>query len=74
MKNKRPEILAVVVGRSRRCYARTYKMTKCLDYFKQHYFEKEVYKAREEGFVPVGIDEERPNDGMIVYRIRYEAI
>lgn len=74
MKNARPENLAVVIGRNRRVYARIYKMVNRIDGFSKHYYATEIEKSRDEGFRPVGMRLEKPNDTTWVYHIQYEQI
>lgn len=71
---KRDEHLAVVVGRNRRVYARVYKMTNRIDAFSTHYYETEIEKSREEGFRPVGMVLEKPNETTWIFRVSYEPI
>lgn len=70
---KRPEVLAVVIGRNRRVYARIYKMTNRIEAFSKHYYATETEKSREEGFRPVGMDVEN-HDGIVIYRVKYESV
>lgn len=74
MKKIRPENLAVVIGRNRRVYARIYKMVNRIEGFSKHYFETEIEKSRNEGFHPVSMRLEKPNDTTWVYHVQYEAI
>lgn len=74
MKYPRPENLAVVIGRNRRVYARIYKMTNRIEGFSEHYYKREIEKSREEGFRPIGMNLEKPNNTTWVYRVQYEAI
>lgn len=74
MKKTRPEVLAVVIGRNRRVYARVYKMINRIDAFSKHYYEMEIEKSREEGFCPVSMKLENPNNTTWVYRIQYQTI
>ncbi len=74
MKTHRPQHLAVVIGRNRRVYARVYQMPRYIEAFSQHYLESERRKAFDEGFIPVGLSLEKPNDLTWIYRVEYAEI
>lgn len=72
------EHLAIVVGRNRRAHVRVYKETKRMeDYINQfaaHYLASEREKSAPEGFTPVDMTLERPNDTTWVFRVLYKEI
>ena len=68
------DLLAVVIGRNRRVYARMYKKENSIARFSRDYFEKERGKSEREGFRPVDMTMERPNETTWVFHIRYEAV
>lgn len=74
MKADRPTHLAVVIGRNRRVYARIYKMVNRIDAFSKHYYAAEIEKSRAEGFIPVNMKLEKPNDTTWIFRISYNEI
>lgn len=73
-KQQKSEVLAVVIGRNRRVYARIYKRISCIEGFSKHYYESEIRKSYDEGFRPVGMKLDKPNDTTWVYHVQYEAI
>ena len=56
MKNPRTEKCAVVIGRNRRVYGRTFKKENSIFAYAQRYLEREAEKAKEEGFETLGMD------------------
>ena len=72
MKTPRTTKVAVVIGRNKRVYARGYKMEKSIKPFAERYLQREAERAKEEGFIPCGMDFSRPDDTIYEYVIRYK--
>ena len=67
--------LAVVIGRNRRVYARTYKRNNSyITKMANHYKQMEVQKSACEGFRVVGMTDESPNENMRIFRIQYADV
>ena len=49
-------------------------MEKSIQPFAERYFQREAEKAKEEGFVPCGMDFSHPDDTIYEYTIRYQEV
>lgn len=72
MKTPRTEKLAIVVGRNRRVYGRTYKMDKSIPEFAARYFTREAKKGLEEGFTATYMTLYQPNENTFIYTVVYK--
>jgi len=71
MENPRGDKLAIVIGRNRRVYTRFLKKESSIRDFANRYADREREKSRAEGFEPVGMELEKPNETTFIFTIKY---
>ena len=74
MKNPSTEKCAIVIGRNRRVYARTFKKESSIFAFAERYLPRESRKSIPEGFKPIGMDFCKLDDTTYRFKIRFEEV